>query len=77
MSDKKVIAVRVRLDEISDPDFDAWADKLFNKLRAAGIPVLRNGMVERGTIRRYDDPKSWDSVIYEWWDEGFTPTVMD
>jgi hypothetical protein len=73
----KVIVVKVRTSDLASSDPEEWAMKLYHALRAGGIPATKDGGLERGTIRRYDDPHSWDWVFYEWWEEGYTPSVMD
>lgn len=61
-----MIEVRYRIDA-ADRDPQLWETKLYNALKSAGIPVSPDGRItEDGVLDRYDDPKDWGLVIYQW-----------
>lgn len=66
------IIVHLNACDMPDPaEFESWAAWVFRKLRVAGIPANADGTVEEGTLRRFDDPKSWSTTIYEWRPDGY------
>jgi hypothetical protein len=62
-----VIEVRFTPDRACrDPEI--WETRLYDALRSAGIPVAPDGsLAARGVLRRFDDPKDWMTVIYQWY----------
>lgn len=47
-------------------NFQPWSDIIGKRLREAGIPVDEAGILLRGKIHRFDDPKDLSRTIYEW-----------
>lgn len=65
------ICVRINVGDIPKGrslDYGVWETYIYGRLKEAGIPVLPDGNIERGTIHRFDDPKDFGATIYEWWE---------
>ena len=63
------IEVRVNVGDIPKGrtlDYGVWETYLYGKLKEAGIPVLPDGTLERGSMMRVDDPTDFGVTIYKW-----------